>query len=47
MVVLGCRSTVDKTLEMLPQYMPRSSTCSYVRNGQGRGVRGTEVVKGP
>lgn len=46
MVVLRCRSAVDKTLEMLPQYMPRNSTFSYMRIGMGRGVRGTEVVKG-
>lgn len=44
-------TTVDlhlsKTLEMLPQYTPRSSTFSYVRIGKGRGVRGTEAVMGP
>lgn len=44
-------TTVDlhlsETLEMLPQYMPRSSTFSYIRIGMGRGVRGTEAVMGP
>lgn len=46
-VMLRCRSAVDKTLEMLPQNIHRSSTFSYMKISKGRRVRGTEAVKGP